>query len=121
MIKCNLPIISHEMGIYFEYAYLRDLWDYIGDCNEIKREVIYNFLKPTNIQELKKMKTYEFNSYFGAISKPSSKYIQSPSRWSILKYKDTICDNDEFLKVSKFKWAFNAKPDIVINSDLYRM
>ena len=32
------------------------------------------------------------------------------------KFKSNFSDNDEFLKVYKFKWCFNAKPDIVIHS-----
>lgn len=58
----------------------------------------------------------EFNEYFGAVPLPSEKYIQSPGNWSISKFKDNFPDNDEFLKVCKFKWCFNVKPDIVIHT-----
>jgi len=57
-----------------------------------------------------------FNRHFGAVPKPSGAYIQSPGRWSVPRYHKTIQDNDEFLRVSMFKWAFNAKPDIVIHA-----
>lgn len=114
-ISCDCIVEPEQMGIYFEYAYLRDLWFNIKE-NEIKRQIIYKFLKPNNLADLKRYSTMEFNTYFGAVPKPSEKYIQSPSNWSISKYKETIDDKEEFLKVSRFKWAFNAKPDIVIHS-----
>ena len=31
-------------------------------------------------------------------------------------FNKTIIDDDEFLKTCMFKWAFNAKPDIVIHT-----
>lgn len=115
-ISCHFTVNSEEMGIYFEYSYLRDLWYNIKGGNEEKRELIYRFLEPSNIAELKSMDTFQFNKYFGAVPNPSRKYIQSPGNWSISKYSETITDNNEFLKVCKFKWAFNAKPDIVIHT-----
>jgi hypothetical protein len=115
-ISCNFSINQDEFGIYFEYAYLRDLWYNIKGGNDEKRELIYTFLKPNNIHELKRFNTLQFNSYFGAISK-SPDYIESPGNWSIDRYKHNIKDDkDEFLKICKFKWSFNAKPDIVIHT-----
>jgi len=117
-ISCDFPIKPDEVGIYFEYSYLRDLWFNIKpkSGNRTKRELIYRFLKPTNIDGLKEMSTYEFNSYFGSVPSASHECIQSPGNWSIEKYQKNIKDNDEFSKVCKFKWAFNAKPDIVIHT-----
>lgn len=111
------------MGIYFEYAFLRDLWFNIEKQeqnretrNQIKRNTILEFLKPTNAQELRINSIYDFNNYFGAVPRPSSTDIQSPGNWSIRFYDQNIPDNDEFLRVCQFKWCFNAKPDIVIHT-----
>lgn len=73
-------------------------------------------LQPNNREELEQKSVLEFNRYFGAVRKMSSDHIASPSNWSIKYYNDNITDNAEFLKVCKFKWCFNAKPDIVINT-----
>ena len=122
-ISCKFSIKPEEVGIYFEYSYLRDLWfniknekRVIEEDNRVKREIIHRFLRPSNIDELKLMSTHEFNGYFGAVPIVSDEYIQSPGNWSIGKYQRNIKDNIEFLKVCKFKWAFNAKPDIVIHT-----
>lgn len=115
-ISCEFPIKRDEVGIYFEYSYLRDLWFNIKNDNEVKRNLIYKFLNPNNIEELEQMSVYEFNQYFGAVPTASHEYIQSPGNWSIERYRKNIKDNNEFLKVCKFKWAYNAKPDIVIHT-----
>jgi len=110
------------VAIYFEYAFLRDLWFNIDSQfidnesrNAQKRNVILDLLKPTNREELKNMSVLEFNTYFGAVPKPSPFYIQSPGNWSIRSYAETI-HKDELLNVSRFKWCFNAKPDVVIHT-----
>lgn len=122
----NVSAKLDEIEIYFEYAYLRDLWHIIDnkdinleDSNAKKRSLIYSFLKPSNINTLKDMSNDEFNRYFGAVPQgKTSIIIQSPSNWSIYRYCQNIIDNHEFLKVTKFKWAFNIKPDIVIHTSL---
>jgi hypothetical protein len=123
IISCSFPIVEKELAIYFEYAYLRDLWNYIDksvitteERNRIKKKTILEFLKPTNLEELSNFNTFEFNKYFGAVPRPSYNDIQSPGNWSIRFYDHNIKDKEEFLKVCKFKWCFNAKPDIVIHT-----
>lgn len=115
-IGCNYPIIENEVGIYFEYAFIRDIWNSINNGNDFKRKMILDILQPVNGKEVEQMSVYNFNKYFGAVPKPSEKEIQSPGNWSIKHYHKYIHDNDEFLKVCKFKWSFNAKPDIVIHT-----
>lgn len=124
-ISCSYEINDKEMAIYFEYAFLRDLWCNIDKTgldvhqrNSIKRNTILEFLKPSNSLELNKMSTFEFNRYFGAVPRPSSTDIQSPGNWSIRFYDKNIIDKTEFLKICQFKWCFNAKPDIVIHTSL---
>jgi len=115
LIKCDFPIVENEFAIYFEYSFLRDIWFNLKDGNDIKRKFILDFLKLSDNQYLSECNIETFNKYFGAVPKPSIKYIQSPSNWSIERYKSTILNDSEFLEVSQFKWAFNAKPDIVIH------
>ena len=116
-------------GIYFEYAFLRDLWRHIDrehdrdSGNDLKRQVILQLLAPAGAGEMQAKTTLEFNAYFGCVPRPSALFIQSPSKWSIIGnpregvrgFSQTIDDNDLFEKVCKFKWAFNIKPDIVIH------
>jgi hypothetical protein len=112
-INNDFPINDSEMGIYFEYSYLRDLWNNIRNDNDTRMKLILEFLKPVNSDALSNMDVVDFNKYFGA---KSESYIESPGNWSIRNYDKTIIENDEFLKVCKFKWCFNIKPDIVIHT-----
>ncbi len=59
-----------------------------------------------------------FNNFFvqSKTRKPSSVEIESPGNWSIAKFDENVSDNTEFLNICKFKWSFNAKPDIVVNT-----
>ena len=115
LIQCPFDVVESEMGIFLEYAYVRDLWSQIED-NGTKRGLILERLKPTNTDELREMSVLEFNTYFGAVPRPSRRYIQSPGRWSLPRFDRTVGNDDEFLRVCMFKWAFNAKPDIVIHA-----
>lgn len=115
-IKCNFPIIENEVGIYFEYAFIRDLWSSIKYGNEFKRKLILDLLQPKNRSELEKLSVLDFNNFFGAKRTLSSEYIASPANWSLRYFHKNIPDKDELLKVCKFKWCFNAKPDIVIHT-----
>ncbi len=115
LIHCPYVVDESEMGIFLEYAYLRDLWSQIED-NDTKRGLVLALLKPSKVDELRTVSILEFNRYFGAVPQPSTKYVQSPGRWSVPRFDRTIEDDDEFLRVCLFKWAFNAKPDIVIHT-----
>ena len=115
MISCPFVVKDQEMGIYFEYAFIRDLWFQING-NDTRRDLILTLLRPRNEHQLRSLSALEFNKFFGAVPQPSAKYIQSPGNWSLTRYHRTIADDEEFLKVCKFKWSFNAKPDIVIHT-----
>ena len=115
LIQCPFDVLEGEMAIFLEYAYVRDLWSQIED-NGTKRGLILELLKPTNTDELREMSVLEFNTYFGAVPRPSRRYIQSPGLWSLPRFDRTVGNDDEFLRICMFKWAFNAKPDIVIHT-----
>ncbi|MBA7619585.1 hypothetical protein ES703_26924 [subsurface metagenome] len=115
LIECPFDVVESEMGIYLEYAYPRDLWSQIKD-NTTKRGLVLELLQASNMDALQGMSVLEFNRYFGAVPQPSTRYVQSPGLWSVSRFDRTIEDDDEFLRVCMFKWAFNAKPDIVIHT-----
>jgi hypothetical protein len=116
-----------DSAVYFEYAYLRDLWSCLGGthkgspqvplANDRKRHIIIEMLRPSAAGDLVSCGIAEFNDYFGAVPKASTWCIQSPSNWSLPRFRKNIPDPEEFLRTCMFKWAFNAKPDIVIHAD----
>jgi hypothetical protein len=108
--------LGEDFGIYFEYSYLRDLWFQIEDEDK-KKEIIRNKLQISEIDEILDGKPLAINKKFGVGGKPSERYIEYPGKWSITKYIDHFKDKDDFLKICKFKWSFNIKPDIVIHTD----
>jgi hypothetical protein len=120
-VDCKHPISDWSM--YFEYAFLRDLWNSIDKLprnvqkeNALKRQIILDLLNPDNSKFLATCSVRDFNAYFGGGKHPSPDYIQSPKTWSIIKFHTSISEQPhEFLKICKFKWAFNAKPDLVIH------
>ncbi len=109
--------IDEDFGVYFEYSFLRDIWANIqGErANEIKKLIIKENLKIKDIDHLLNKNVEEFNKYFGVAGEPSKDYIQSPGRWSLSKFNQNIKSDDDFVKVCRFKWAFNIKPDLVIH------
>ena len=115
LIDCPFDVVESEMAIFVEYAGPRDLWSQIKH-NDTKRGLILEVLKPSNTNALQEMSAFDFNKHFGAVPRPSVKYVQSPGTWSVPRFDKTIRDNDEFLRTCMFKWAFNAKPDIVIHT-----
>ncbi len=115
LIGCECPVNSADSEVYFEYAYLRDVWNAkVKDDSDLARRLILEFLDPPNRTKLETCSMFEFNVFFGAVPKASKTAIQSPGNWSISLFKNTIPNNDFFLKVCKFKWAFNIKPDLVV-------
>lgn len=67
-LEVDFPIIAEETGIYFEYAFLRDLWyENRHQSNEFKKQLILDLLQPANYDELENYFTLQFNEYFGAV------------------------------------------------------
>ena len=125
LISCKNLGSFEEASIYFEYAYLRDWWrkefppenaatEGRKAANQKAKDRILSALNLSEEKGLGGKIESEFNSYFGATPTPSSKYIQMPATWSAEHYKKNIIDDCDFRKVCKLKWAFKAKPDIVI-------
>jgi hypothetical protein len=112
-------IPGDEFGIYFEYAYLRDIWSNISD-EQTKRNILRQFLPISGIDGILAGSAEEIIRHFGVVFSVSKSFIQQPGCWAISNYDRTIMDNDDFLTVCKFKWSFNIKPDIVIHLDKNR-
>jgi len=108
-----------EFGIYFEYAYLRDLWNKITD-DAVRKEIIQRNLPISGIDELLKLPTIEINRKFGVGGALSEDFVQYPGRWAIVNYNQHFPGNDDFLKVCRFKWSFNIKPAVVIHLEKNR-
>lgn len=116
LVGSSLPVRPEETAIYFEYAYLRDLWSARVREAPTARSLIIDLLQPPNADDLMRMSVVEFNEFFGAVPVPSRDYMQMPGKWSIERFGPHIADKDTFLRTCRFKWAFNAKPDIVIHT-----
>lgn len=104
--------IGPDFGIYFEYAYLRDLWSKI-EREEIRKDIIRQKLNISGIDEILKLPLKEINQKFGVGGEASSEYLQYPGKWAIVKYDRNFPDNSDFEKICRFK----IKPDIVIHLD----
>jgi hypothetical protein len=116
LIHCDHRIIPDEMAIFFEYAFARDLWSSRVKHESTARACIEQFVRPPDPAALARLSIRQFNEFFGAAGTASATDIQMPRCWSIQKYGPHIDDDEFFLRVCKFKWAFNAKPDIVIHT-----
>ncbi|MFV2044658.1 MAG: hypothetical protein ACC700_15665 [Anaerolineales bacterium] len=115
--SCGLSTkLDPEFSIYFEYAFLRDLWDSISN-DETKINIIRKLLKIRGIREILELPVRDMNQRFGASGTGLSDKIQFPGKWAISKYHKNFESDIDFVRVCKFKWSFNIKPDIVIHRD----
>lgn len=112
------PVDLTDAEVSVEWTFLRDLWNHHRRrvAPAALRAAILDALQPSNMGELQAASTLEFNTHFGAVPRPSAVYIQSPSNWSVARFDETIVDNDEFRRTCQFKWAFNVKPDLVLQT-----
>jgi hypothetical protein len=108
--------IGPDFGVYFEYSFIRDLWYRIKD-EDTKKEIIKKKLNINGIDDILNRPVLEINKLFGVGGEPSSDFLQYPGKWAIVKYNRNFPDNDDFLKICRFKWSFNIKPDVVVHLD----
>jgi len=125
--KPDWRINPAEFGGYFDYSYPRDLWNKMGvkaECNNRKRDVITEMLgnhgfDTSRLASLEPVK--DFNAFFIETHRASRDFIQSPANWSLTQIAKSLPSpdsNSELVTACKMKWAFKAKPDIVIHADL---
>lgn len=104
-----------EAAVFFEFAMLRDLWSTcISGDDALARAVILEHL-PGAPERLRGCSVAEFNRSWGA-TPPSSRAIQMPARWSVPALAEQLRDDALLAQACRFKWAFNAKPDLVIRT-----
>lgn len=122
-IDCDWPINPDESGIYFEFSYLRDLWYAKGNANDINKALIIELLRKNSFTStladgLQKLPTHDFNSKFiqGRIS---NQFIQSPANWQLPVFLKWLHQQGDIVAVCMLKWAFRAKPDIVVQTDMH--
>lgn len=119
LVNYNLPIKPSETVAYFEYAFLRDLWNQGGLNNDDKRTLITELLATDDVKALATASTGEWNEHFGCGGKTLSvNYVQSPGSWALARYDTNIADDDDFLATTRFKWCWNTKPDLVVHTTL---
>mgnify|MGYP000914583009 CR=1 FL=1 len=115
-----VPFNPEDVPVYVEFAIPRDLWarsatapSDLDTINAMRRRAVLELLRPGNREDLAHCSVAEWNAHFGA--KPvSQEWIQFPGRWTVTGFDKMIRDDEEFLRTCKFKWAFNIKPDLVI-------
>jgi len=107
-----------EAEVAVEWTMLRDLWNHHSKQSDATtlRSAILTTLSPSNASDLQACSVLDFHTHFGAVPRPSATYVQSPSNWSVSRFDATIPDNDEFVATCRFKWAFNIKPDLVVQT-----
>lgn len=119
LVGYDLPVKQEQTVAYYEYAFLRDLWNRGGLDNAGKRKLITELLATEDVQALNEVSTGEWNEHFGCGGAAlSQKSIQSPGSWALTRYDMNIPDNEEFLQTTRFKWCWNTKPDIVVQTTL---
>ncbi|TPG57829.1 hypothetical protein EAH89_10460 [Roseomonas nepalensis] len=127
----NWPVRKEEFGVYLEYSYFRDAWDEIGrrvpDPNARKREILLVMLaafggRPELVAALAlSTGVEEFNRRF-VRHRPSKTDIQSPATWQVGTFgiEGSGFTPEDLLALCKLKWAFRAKPDVVVQPSLGR-
>jgi len=119
LVGYDLPVEPEQTVAYYEYAFLRDLWNRGELDNAGKRDLITQLLATKDVQALAGVSTGEWNEHFGCGGKTlSKKSVQSPGSWALTRYNKNIPDNDEFLQTTRFKWCWNTKPDLVVHTTL---
>lgn len=112
------PNDIEDAEVSVEWTFLRDLWNHhsrrLGTT--ALRTAILDALQPGDARTLAACSILDFNTHFGAVPRPSGTYIQSPSNWSVACFDLTIGEDDEFRRTCQFKWAFNVKPDLVVQT-----
>jgi hypothetical protein len=117
---CAPVAAGFSPAVFYEYAYLRDLWNGLAD-NGAKCAVIENVLGLACVPQPSSMPVGDLNRLFGAVPKASETDIQSPGKWSVAQLSVAIKDNRDFLAACVFKWCFNAKPDLVLQTAAERV
>jgi hypothetical protein len=110
--KFGITMQPATMEVYLEAAALRDYWNDLGDpvvysddTHRKRREVLGSLLSVMNVSE----DVIDKHHLFWTSERHNK--LWSPGRWKPKALKES-----GFAELVKLRWAFNAKPDILIVS-----
>lgn len=111
--RLDVQINPSSLQVFLEAAALRDYWDDLGDSvaysdetHAKRKAVLTTILKNLGLPE-SSLDEHDFFWTSGRYSK-----LWNPGRWNTYAIKQSGLPN-----LLEVKWAFNAKPDILIISD----
>jgi hypothetical protein len=111
--KYGFKLDPKEMEIFLEAAALRDYWNALGDprkydiCTDNKRRKVLN-----KIMEIIGYHDIEIDQYSFFFTNSKPRKLWNPGHWNT-----SAIGSSGLIKLLKVKWAFNAKPDIMIISN----
>ncbi|HEV8325531.1 MAG TPA: hypothetical protein VG389_28240 [Myxococcota bacterium] len=118
--RCGLALGTSDLRVFLEAAALRDYWNDLGDPREYsdathtrRREVLRALLRVVGLDE-DLPDEHDFFWTAGA-RKPGSK-VWSPGRWNLPTNGGSDLPGSTRDTLRQLKWAFNAKPDILLAS-----
>ena len=114
--KCEkIKLDPQRMQIFVESAAIRDYWNSLGDSKSYDEETAQNRREWLNlILKLFQFDTQIIDQQELFWTKEIGSKLWNPGHWSIDKINRSGLENADYL--INIKWAFNAKPDIMIIS-----
>ena len=110
--KSDIALDPDELEAYVEVAALRDYWNDLGnpaayskDTNSRRRVVLEKIL------DIRDVPVASLDQHELFWTSPKKEKLWSPSHWSIEELKNAGLE-----KLMEVRWAFNAKPDILLVS-----
>jgi hypothetical protein len=118
--RFDLQLDVADLSVFLEAATLRDYWNDLGDPREYspathgRRRAVLDELFQIVGLDADLIDRHDF-FWTGTKSQPSSK-LWSPGRWDIPREKHTDLSFETLKHLRHLKWAFNAKPDMLLLS-----
>ncbi|WP_208019709.1 hypothetical protein [Candidatus Chlorobium masyuteum] len=110
--KCDIALHPDNLEVYVEVAALRDYWydlgkpdEYLKDTHNLRRVVLEKIL------EIRDVPLASLDQHELFWTTPKREKLWSPSHWGIEELKNAGLE-----KLKQVRWAFNAKPDILLVS-----
>lgn len=122
--QLGLMLSPENMRVFLEVAVLRDYWNNLGDpraysdvTHDRRREVLNELLVIGKVPP----ELIDRHDFFwtAGIPRPESgprSKLWSPGRWDISKKNSRGLPDRELENLLRLKWAFNAKPDMLLVS-----
>jgi len=118
--RCDLRLDADSLHVFVEAAALRDYWydlgsplEYSNKTHDRRREILNELFSIVGLEpELIDQHDFFWTSSAG---QPNSK-LWSPGRWNIPRDGHADLSSESLKHLHRLKWAFNAKPDILLVS-----